>query len=60
MAQVTSPVGGATFPSQEGFRTTFVVAAAAALLGLFLTALVPARAGNRTAPGPTAQPAHAG
>jgi MFS family permease len=43
LAEVTSTVGGATFPSEEGFRTTFVVAAAAAILGLFLTALVPTR-----------------
>lgn len=34
---------GSALPSAEGYRTTFIVAAAAAALGLVLTALVPTR-----------------
>lgn len=44
LAQLAITVGGVSVPSAEGFRLSFVVAAAAALLGLALTAFVPKRA----------------
>ncbi|MEH0826006.1 MULTISPECIES: MFS transporter [unclassified Micromonospora] len=43
LAQSTVMVGAAALPSAEAFRTTFVAAAAAAVVGLLLTALVPTR-----------------
>ncbi|MFJ4848555.1 MULTISPECIES: MFS transporter [unclassified Streptomyces] len=43
LAHSAIAVGTTTFPSQQAFRTSFVVAAAAALVGLALTTLVPGR-----------------
>jgi MFS family permease len=43
LAHATITVGAARVPTAEGFRNTFVVAAAAAVIGLLLTALIPAR-----------------
>ncbi|MFD9003661.1 MFS transporter [Streptomyces sp. NPDC059582] len=42
LAHATITVGPATLPSADGFRTTFYVGAAAAIVALVLTALVPA------------------
>lgn len=41
LAQLAITVGGVSVPSAKGFQVSFVVAAAAALLGLALTAFVP-------------------
>ncbi|MCM0674433.1 MFS transporter [Micromonospora phytophila] len=64
LAQVTITVGAATLPTAAGFRTTFVVAAAAAIIGLLLTALVPAPrrdpAGRHRRTDLLARPARAG
>jgi MFS family permease len=54
LAHVTITAGAATLPSAAGFRTTFAVAAAAAIIGLLLTALVP-KPGR---PAPARRPAH--
>ncbi|MFD0502115.1 hypothetical protein ACFQ0G_02495 [Streptomyces chiangmaiensis] len=43
LAHTTISLGSATLPSEEGFRTTFIVGAAAAIVGLLLTALIPTR-----------------
>jgi MFS family permease len=43
LAHLTIMVGTTAVPSASGFRATFVVAAVAALVGLGLTALIPAR-----------------
>ncbi len=43
LAHATITVGVATLPSKDGFRAAFVVAGAMAVLGLFLTALIPTR-----------------
>ncbi|MET8406368.1 MFS transporter [Streptomyces sp900116325] len=43
LAHTTISVGSATLPSAEGFRTTFIVGAAAAIVGLLLSALIPSR-----------------
>ncbi|MGI5512188.1 MFS transporter [Streptomyces sp. CA-106131] len=43
LAHATISVGSAALPSAEGFRTTFIVGAAAALVGLFFSALIPKR-----------------
>jgi MFS family permease len=64
LAHVTITVGAATLPSAAGLRTTFVVAAAAAIIGLLLTALVPTPrrnpAGRHQHTEPLASPARAG
>lgn len=47
LAHMTIVVGSLTVPSADGFRATFIVAAVAALIGLVLTAFVPARVDKR-------------
>lgn len=54
LAQLTITVGALTVPSLTGFRTTFAVAAVAALVGLGLTALVPRVPAKTAAPEPAA------
>ncbi|WP_326565864.1 MFS transporter [Amycolatopsis rhabdoformis] len=54
LANLTITVGAITVPSLAGFRTTFVVAAVAALIGLGLTALVPRVRAKTAAPEPAA------
>ncbi|MFF4598879.1 MFS transporter [Amycolatopsis sp. NPDC001319] len=52
LASLTITVGGLTVPSLTGFRTTFAVAAVAAVIGLGLTALVPRVRAKTAAPEP--------
>jgi MFS family permease len=47
LAHLTILVGAVAVPTAAGFRATFVVAAVAALIGLGLTALVPAKVAER-------------
>jgi MFS family permease len=47
LAHLTIMVGATAVPSASGFRATFIVAAVAALVGLGLTALIPARVVRR-------------
>ena len=41
LARMTTPLGGAEVPGLGGFRTAFLIAAAAALLGLLVAAFLP-------------------
>ncbi|MFF3464020.1 MFS transporter [Streptomyces sp. NPDC002619] len=43
LAHATISLGSATLPAAEGFRTTFIVGAAAAIVGLLFSALIPTR-----------------
>ncbi|MEU4667121.1 MFS transporter [Amycolatopsis sp. NPDC023774] len=54
LANLTITVGALTVPSLTGFRTTFAVAAVAAVVGLGLTALVPRVRAKTAAPEPAA------
>ncbi|MEV4598925.1 MFS transporter [Amycolatopsis sp. NPDC049253] len=54
LANLTITVGALTVPSLTGFRTTFAVAAVAAVIGLGLTALVPPVRAKTAAPEPAA------
>lgn len=54
LANLTITVGAFTVPSLTGFRTTFVVAALAAVVGLGLTALVPRVRAKTATPEPAA------
>ncbi|MFC4022023.1 MFS transporter [Micromonospora sp. GCM10011542] len=60
LAQVTITVGAATLPSEAAFRTAFIVAVAAAVIGLLLTALVPTRAPKADGPVKPAPVGHPG
>ncbi|MFG3029048.1 hypothetical protein ACGFZJ_11010 [Streptomyces sp. NPDC048253] len=43
LASTTQPMGSTEVPTLDGFRTSFLIAAGAALLGLVIAAFLPGR-----------------
>ena len=54
LAHMTTSIGSATFPAQEGFRVIFGIAAGAAVTALCIAAFLPARGSAAAAPAPGA------
>ncbi|WP_372446468.1 MFS transporter [Streptomyces spirodelae] len=49
LARMTSPLGRTQVPDLDGFRTSFLIAAGAALLGLLIAAFLPSSSGRKGA-----------
>ncbi|MDJ1133580.1 MFS transporter [Streptomyces iconiensis] len=56
LARMSSPLGNTEVPNLDGFRTAFLIAAGAALLGLVIAAFLPSSTGHGTPPPAGAHP----
>lgn len=54
LAKMTTPLGSTEVPNLDGFRTAFLIAAAAAVLGLVIAAFLPSSTGHGSVPAPAA------
>lgn len=51
LARMSTPLGGTAVPTLDGFRTSFLIAAGAALAGLVIASFLPGRGRERTREG---------